>query len=452
MKKLFFDQPGFETELGVLYQRPGFPPEAEAAARTIIAEVQARGDAALVEFARKFDHVELTPADFRVTREELEAAKNAVSNRDKSAIRSALRQIRDFAKRTRPRNWSASPRPGVTLGEKFEPLDRVGVYIPGGTAPLVSTVIHTAGIASAAGVREIVAVTPPGRDGKVPPAVLYAMQQAGVTEVYRLGGVYGVAALALGTASVPRVEKIVGPGNAYVTAAKKLLYGQVAIDMVAGPSEILVIADDSADPAFVAADLLSQAEHGSGLEQAVMVTTSREMIDKVEAEFLRQKASLPRVATVDRVMEHGLFLICVADLEQAARVASSYAPEHLEIQTERPELLAKKITASGAIFLGPWTPEPIGDFCAGPSHVLPTASSARFFNGLETISFYRRSSIVKYSQRALLREAPIVGRFAAMEGLDAHGRAATIRVEKMSGSSPAGSNASRTSKKQNRKR
>jgi len=329
-----------------------------------------------------------------------------------------------------PRNWQAEVRPGVTLGEKFEPLDRVGVYIPGGTAPLVSTVIHTAGIASAAGVKEIVAVTPARRDGTVHPAVLYAMKLAGVTEIYRLGGVYGVAALACGTESVRKVEKIVGPGNAYVTAAKRLLYGEVAIDMVAGPSEILVIADETADPAFIAADLLSQAEHGSGLEQAVLVTTSAPLMEQVEAEFLRQKASLPRLATVDRVMEHGLFLILAPNLNRAAEIASRYAPEHLEIQTVRPERLVKRITAAGAIFLGPWTPEPVGDFCAGPSHVLPTASSARYFNGLETPGFFRRSSIVRYSEKALQREVSVIEAFAGMEGLAAHGRSGTIRVKR----------------------
>ncbi|MBS5533206.1 histidinol dehydrogenase, partial [bacterium] len=318
---------------------------------------------------------------------------------------------------------------GVMLGEKFTPMDRVGVYIPGGTAPLVSTVLHTAGIAGAAGVREIVAATPANREGKVHPAVLYAMRKAGVTEIYRLGGVYGVAALALGTESIRKVEKLVGPGNAYVTAAKKLLYGKVAIDMVAGPSEILVIADAEANPEFIAADLLSQAEHGSGLEQAVLVTTDRAMIDRVEAAFQRQKATLPKLATVERVEARGIFLIHVADLEQAARVASAYAPEHLEIQTANPEAVAAKITAAGAIFLGAWTPESIGDFCAGPSHVLPTASSAHYFNGLETVSFFRRTSLVKYDEAALRREAGIVECFGEMESLAAHGRAGTIRMK-----------------------
>ena len=283
MKKLYFGSADFEADLKKLYDRPSYPPEIEAQAAAIIADVKAEGDAALVRYAAKFDHAELTPAQFRVTGDEIAAAEKQLPARLKSAIRTALRQVRDFAKLTIPKGWTASPRPGVTLGEKFEPLDRVGVYIPGGTAPLVSTVLHTAGIAGAAKVKEIVAVTPPGRDGKVHPAVLYAMKLAGVTEIYRLGGVYGVAALACGTETIAKVEKIVGPGNAYVTAAKKLLYGQVAIDMVAGPSEILVIADETADPSFIAADLLSQAEHGSGLEQAVLVTTDKAMIDRVEA-------------------------------------------------------------------------------------------------------------------------------------------------------------------------
>lgn len=429
MKKLYFNAPGFREELKALYERPSFPPEIEAQAAAIIEEVKRDGNAALVKFAAKFDHVALIPETFRVAEAEIAEAESMLTAREKRSISTALRQVRAFAKLTIPKGWKKTVRPGVVLGEKFEPLDRVGVYIPGGTAPLVSTVIHTAGIAGAAGVKEIVAVTPAGRDGKVHPAVLFAMKKAGVTEIYRLGGVYGVAALALGTESIGKVEKLVGPGNAYVTAAKKLLYGQVAIDMVAGPSEILVLADGEANPAFIAADLLSQAEHGSGLEQAVLVTTSAALIDAVEAEFLKQKASLPRVATVDRVMEHGLFLIQAESLEQAADIASHYAPEHLEIQTAEPEKLAKKITAAGAMFLGCWTPEPIGDFCAGPSHVLPTASSARYFNGLDTPGFFRRSSLVKYTEAALRREVDCVACFAEMEGLAAHGRSGTIRVK-----------------------
>jgi len=276
-------------------------------------------------------------------------------------------------------------------------------------------------------VKEIVAVTPPGNRH---PAVLCAMLEAGVTEIYRLGGVYGVAALAVGTQTIRKAEKIAGPGNAYVTAAKKLLYGEVGIDLVAGPSEILVIVDETANPAFAAADLLSQAEHGSGLEQAVLLSTSLPMLETVEKEVLRQKKLLKRQEPIGKVLENGVFLIHAKDRRQAAEIASMYAPEHLEIQTARPRELAGKIRAAGAIFLGPWTPEPIGDFCAGPSHVLPTGSSARRFNGLETVSFFRRTSVVEYSKQAMAREAEIVRRFGTMEQLDGHARSGTIRIEK----------------------
>ena len=427
MKKISWNNSNDQAALQALYDRPGYPPEIEKGVAEILDNVFRRGDQALVEYAEKFDRAKLTPAQFRVTGEEIAAAAAQLPASRKKAIRAAVKAVRTFAKLRIPRNWRCSPRPGVMLGEKFTPMQRVGVYIPGGTAPLVSTVVHTAGIASAAGVKEIVAVTPPGADGKVHPAVLFAMKCAGVTEIYRLGGVYGIAAMAHGTESIRKVEKIVGPGNAYVTAAKKLVYGKVAIDMIAGPSEILVIADRTANPAFIAADLLSQAEHGSGLEQAVLVTDDPSLPDRVEAEVLRQKATLPRIETVDRVLDKGVFLITVENMDQAAKLATDYAPEHLEIITENPEAVARNIHAAGAIFLGPWTPEPVGDFCAGPSHVLPTAGSAKYFHGLEVGAFFRRSSLVRYSQKAINAEIPIIEAFAAMEGLDAHGRSGSIR-------------------------
>lgn len=419
--------PDWKKLLAPLSSRPAYPPQAEKAAAEIIEAVRTRGSAAVIEYAEKFDHVKLTEADFRVSQAEIDAAEKQISAGNRKAIRTACKQIKAFAKKTIPHDWTEKIRDGVTVGERFHPLDRVGVYIPGGTAPLVSTVIHTAGIASACGVKEIAAVTPPG---KLLPETLFAMKCAGVTEVYRLGGVYGVAALAVGLPGIPKVQKIVGPGNAYVTAAKKLLFGEVSIDLVAGPSEILVIADGSADPAFVAADLLSQAEHGSGLEQSVLVSPDESLFDAVEKEILRQKKLLPREALIDRVLEKGVFFIAVKDLNQAAEVANCYAPEHLEIQTENPEKVAKKLTAAGAVFLGPWTPEPIGDFCAGPSHVLPTASSALRFNGLESVSFFRRSSCVHYSRSALKREVGIVEHFGSMEQLDGHKTAGSIRFMK----------------------
>ena len=427
MKKLFYNDPAFQGELEALYNRAPFPPEAEKAAADIISAVRAEGDAALIRFAEKFDKIQLTQENMIVSDEEIKAACRKLSAADKKAIKTAFEQVKVFAKATMPISWTASPRSGVIVGEKFTPMDRVGVYIPGGTAPLVSSVLHTAGIAAAAGVKEIVGCTPPGG---MHPATLYAMKLVGVKTIYRLGGAYAVAAMGVGTQTVKKVEKIVGPGNAYVTAAKKLLYGDVAIDLVAGPSEILVIADKSANPDFVAADLLSQAEHGSGLEQAVMVTDCKEMVEKVEQEVLRQKATLPREQIVDKVLDKGVFLICVRNMDDACELAGNYAPEHLEIQAANPAKWAKKIRSAGAIFLGSWTPESAGDFCAGPSHVLPTASSAHSFNGLETSSFIRRTSIVKYSESALRREAEIIERFGNMEMLAAHGRAATIRVKK----------------------
>ncbi len=427
MKKLYFSEENFEKELEEIYNRPGYPPEIEAGVAEILARVKSDGDQALVEFAAKFDHVNLTPELFRVTEEEIAEATRLTDKSAKLAIKRAIKAVQEFAFARRPKNWKYSPRNGVHLGEKFCPIDRVGVYIPGGTAPLVSTVIHTAGIANAANVPEIVAVTPPGPDGKIHPAVLYAMRMAGVTEIYRLGGVYGIAAMAYGTDTIKPVEKIVGPGNAYVTAAKKLVYGTVAIDMVAGPSEIMVVADKNAPANFIAADMLSQAEHGSGLEQAVLVTTDATLIDRVEAEIERQKATLPRVETVNRVLERGVYMIAVPTLDKACEIASKYAPEHIELMVENPQPLIRKIRAAGAIFVGPWTPESAGDFCAGPSHVLPTAGSGKFFAGLSIESFYRRSSIVEFSKLAIGREIRTIEKFAELEGLDAHGRAGTIR-------------------------
>lgn len=414
----------WRSELDALCNRPAYPPAAEEAAAKIIADVRARGVEAISEYAEKFDHVKLTFDQFRISDEEVEAAAGKVSAGNKKAIRTACRQVRAFAKETLPRNWKKKIRDGVIVGEQFNPLDRVGVYIPGGTAPLVSTVLHTAAIAKACGVKEIVAITPAGG---VHPETLFAMKCAGVTEIYRLGGIYGVAAITVGVPGIPKVQKLVGPGNAYVTAAKKLLYGEVGIDLVAGPSEILIIADKEANPEFIAADLLSQAEHGSGLEQAVLVSTDTALFDAVEKACLRQKAQLSREEIIDRVWEKGIFFISVPDLDRAAEVANLYAPEHLEVQCAEPEKMLPKLKAAGAIFLGPWTPEPVGDFCAGPSHVLPTASSALRFNGLESVSFFRRTSIVKYSKSALKREVEVVERFGAMEKLTAHGNAGTVR-------------------------
>ncbi len=427
MKRLTYGLDNFEFELLKLYNRGSYPAEIEDSVRDIIAEVRRDGDKALVKFAKKFDHADLTPDRFLVTPEEVEESIASVCAEDRRAIDVALAHVMDFSRQRIPQKWEYNPRPGVTLGEKFEPLDRVGVYIPGGTASLVSTVIHTAGIARAAGVKEIVAVSPPNAEGKIAPAVLYAMKQAGVSEIYRLGGVYAIAALAYGTDTIDKVEKIVGPGNAYVTAAKKLVYGEVAIDMIAGPSEILIIADHNAPVELVAADVLSQAEHGSGLEQAVVISDSAEFLDKVESAVNEQKQRLPRQATVDKVLLNGTFLIEVPTMDMAAVIAGNYAPEHLEVMCASPREIAMKIKAAGAIFIAPCTPEQGGDFCAGPSHVLPTGGSARFFSGLTVEGFFRRTSLVQYTHDAIEPEIETIERIAALEGLMAHGLSGTRR-------------------------
>ncbi len=422
------NDPAFEQRVQALFARSAFDHETERTVAAILAAVRERGDAALSEFAQTFDRVTLAPAEFRLPAADLEGAAEQVDRRTKQAIRAAVRNLSAFARRSLPRDWRFSPRAGVSVGERYTPLSRVGCYVPGGTAPLISTVVHTAALARAAGVPEIVLTTPPGPDKRINPALLFAAREAGVTEVYRLGGVYAIGALAYGTASVPRVEKIVGPGNAYVTAAKRQVYGQVALDLVAGPSEILIIADATAEARFVAADLLSQAEHGSGREQAVLVTTAPGLIDAVQAELASQSATLGRSACVQQVLEKGVFLIEARDLSEATDLANRYAPEHLEIMTRRADAVGRRISAAGAIFLGPWTPEPVGDFVAGPSHVLPTGGAARYFSGLTVGHFLRRLSVVRYSRSALLRETPQIEAFAAAEGLDAHGRSARIRA------------------------
>ncbi len=427
MKLMRRDSKDFECALEALYRRPAFPAEVEKSVAEIVESVRKGGDNAIRGFIKKFDGADVPPSKFRVSEEEFKEASRSLSSASKRAIKESLRNVTAFARRGMPEDWSFSPRKGVVLGERFEPMERIGCYIPGGTAPLVSTVVHTVGLAKAAGVREIVAATPPGRGGRVNAATLCALELCGATEVYRMGGAYAIAAMAFGTKSVPKVEKIVGPGNAYVTAAKRLAYGHAAIDMVAGPSEIMIVADAKADPSFVAADMLSQAEHGSGLEQAVLLSPSRALLEKVRGELLRQSKTLSRGSAVEKVLKDGVFLIECHDFDEAAEIASRYAPEHLELHCANPERLASRIKAAGAIFMGPWTPEPVGDFTAGPSHVLPTAGSARFFHGLTAADFLRRSSLIKYDRAALMKELPSIEALASLEGLDAHGRSASIR-------------------------
>ena len=427
MKIIDCTDAGYRQALQALYERPACPPEIESRAQAIVDEVRQHGDAAVLAQIAKFDGVTLTADTLKVSDEEIAAAKKAVSRKTREAVRLARRNITAFAKMQMPRSWTSSPRPGVVLGEQFKPMNRVACYVPGGTAPLVSSALHTVAVAKAAGVPEIIAATPPRKDGTVNPATLYALVAAGATAVYKMGGATAIAALAYGTETVPAVEKIVGPGNAYVAAAKRYVYGRVAIDMVAGPSEVMVVADGTVDPAWTAADILSQAEHGSGLEQAVLVTDSRKALEAVNAQILEQSKTLTRQGPLQKVLANGIFLIRAASMDEAVEIAGKFAPEHLELHCANPRTVAKRIHAAGAIFLGPYTPEPAGDFTAGPSHVLPTAGTARFFHGITVGDFFCRSSILSYTEKALMREVDAIEHFAEVEGLDAHGRSASIR-------------------------
>ncbi len=433
MKIISYKDINFAEEIDLLTSRVAFPQEIAEPVKNILDDIKHRGSSAIIEYALKFDNAQLDISSFRVSDKEISEAYKKIDSITKDSIETAIINVTEFAKKQLPKNWSFSPRHGVTLGEKFEPLDRIGAYVPGGTAPLVSTVIHTIAIAKAAGVKEIVAVTPPGKDAIIIPELLYAMKEAGATEIYRLGGVYGIGALAYGTETIKKVGKIVGPGNAYVTAAKKYVYGDVAIDMIAGPSEIMVIADENNNPDFIAADILSQAEHGSGHEHAVLVTDSKTLIAKVKASIKKQAAKLSRKGPIKTVLANGVFLIQVKNMGQAVEIANSYAPEHLEIMCTDADNLAQRVKAAGAIFIGEYTPEPVGDFVAGPSHVLPTGGSAKYFSGLTVTSFLRRTSLIKYDKQALEKEIPAIEKFASMEGLDAHGNSALIRFNKYTG-------------------
>jgi histidinol dehydrogenase len=314
------------------------------------------------------------------------------------------------------------------VGEKFDPFERVGIYIPGGTAPLVSTALMTVVLARVAGCPQIVVCTPCNAEGAINPNLLFAARLAGATEIYRIGGAQAIAALALGTETIQPVQKVFGPGNAYVVAAKRLLVGRVAIDLLPGPSEVLVLADDSANPAFITADLLAQAEHGSGHERVWLVTTSARLIAAVQREVARQLPSLRRRPFIEKALAAGGWLIQVKSLDEGVALVNRLAPEHCEVIARHPTKLAASIRTAGALFLGSWSPTVLGDYVAGPSHTLPTGGGGRSFAGLTVDQFQRRTSVVTYPKTALARSMVVVEAFAELEGLDAHGRSAAIRL------------------------
>jgi histidinol dehydrogenase len=420
-------QPGFARQFAAIRQRgTGSSPAVEAQARRIVAAVRRQGDRALIRLTRQFDGVTLTPATLRVADAELRAARAAIPSDARRALRLAAQRIEAFHRRQRVPSWRYRDALGLRLGQQVTPLDRVGVYVPGGHAAYPSSVLMNAIPARVAGVREIVMTSPAGRGG-LNPAVLAAAAIAGVSAVYRIGGAQAIAALAYGTASIPRVDKIVGPGNAYVQAAKRLVYGDVDIDSIAGPSEVLVIADTTADPRYVAADLLAQAEHGSGDECAVLLTPSRRLALAVEAAMTRQVAVLPRRADIMRVLARRGALVVVRDLHEAVALADEVAPEHLEIMVRDADRWLPRLRHAGAVFVGPFAPAPLGDYVAGPNHVLPTGGTARFFSPLGVYHFVKRTSVVSATRAGLRRLAPAIERLAALEGYEAHAAAVRCR-------------------------
>ncbi|MDR2005798.1 MAG: histidinol dehydrogenase, partial [Acidaminococcales bacterium] len=372
--------------------------------------------------------VKLTAATMEVTPDEIAAAREKTDGSVVSALERAIANVRRFHEEQLPKTWLTERAHGSLLGQKITPLDRVGIYVPGGTAAYPSSVVMNAVPAAVAGVKQIIMCVPPGADGAVNPYVLTAAQKTGVHRIFKLGGAQAIAAMAFGTAAVPKVDKITGPGNIFVTLAKKAVYGHCGIDMLAGPSEILIIADDTANPSWIAADLLSQAEHDP-LAAAILVTDSRDLAGRVKEIAQKRLADLPRKETAALSLSGQGRIIIVKDLAAAVKIANIYAPEHLEVATKAPFALLPYLRHAGAIFLGQYSPEPLGDYFAGPNHVLPTGGTARFYSALNVETFMKKTSIIAYSGRACKEAAADIIRLAAAEGLDAHARSLKARLE-----------------------
>ena len=417
---------GYEKSLKRLNRRSAPDPKVRELVSEILEGVAKGGDEAVVGFNEKFGGSRLDISRLWVTPAELDAARSGLPKDVRKAIRSARANVRAFAKRSLRKSWFMKNKQGTVVGERFDPFQRIGIYVPGGTAPLVSTAVMTCTLAAAAGVREIVAVTPSARDGSVQPALLGALAECGATEVYRVGGAQAIAALAFGTKTIQPVQKIFGPGNAYVVEAKRQVFGQVAIDLLPGPSEILVIADDSAKCEWIAADLLAQSEHGRG-SIAILLTDSPRVLDGVAASVNRQIGLSGRPKELTLALKNAS-LVLVGDLEAAVTLANQFSAEHVAIATKRPGEIALRLTTSGAIFLGGISPVVGGDFLAGPSHELPTGGAARSFSGLTADQFQRRTSVVMFDEPSLRASFPVIETFSKIEGLDAHGRSASIRL------------------------
>lgn len=395
----------------------------------IVNEVRADGDRAVIKYTKLIDRTEFTAKDFLVTEDEYDAAYKAADPDIVEALKRAAANVRQYHQEQKPNSWMTYRGQGSLLGQSVIPLDRVGIYVPGGTAAYPSSVIMNAVPAAVAGVGEIIMMVPP-KDGKINPYVLVAAKEAGVSKIFKIGGAQAIAAMAFGTETIPRVDKITGPGNIFVTLAKKAVYGHCDIDLLAGPSEILIVADETADPAYTAADMLSQSEHDM-LASSIVITDSKELAERVAAEAEKQLQQLPRQEIARASLDKNGLIIVAEDIMQAIELANVSAPEHMEILTREPFQLLPYVRHAGAVFLGAYSPEPLGDYFAGPNHVLPTGGTARYYSVLNVETFMKRTSLISYTQPELNRVSDDIIRLAEAEGLQAHANAIRIRkIEK----------------------
>ena len=412
----------------LLKRSPNSYGEFESRVNDIIEQVRAKKDAAIFDYTKKFDGADISAANILVTEDEIKEAYEKVDEKLLEVIRKALVNIRTYHEKQRQYSWFDSEDSGIILGQKVTALERVGVYVPGGKAVYPSSVLMNVVPAKVAGVKEIVMTTPPGKDGKVCASTLVAAKEAGVDRIYKVGGAQAIAALAFGTESVPKVDKIVGPGNIYVALAKKAVFGYVSIDSIAGPSEILVLADETANPKFVAADLLSQAEHDE-MASAILITTSKELAEQVSVEIDRFVAKLSRKEIIQKSLDNYGYLLVAENMEDAIATVNEIASEHLELVTKNPFEVMTKIKNAGAIFIGEYSSEPLGDYFAGPNHVLPTNGTAKFFSPLSVDDFIKKSSIISYSREALQPIYKDIVQFAECEQLTAHANSIRVRFE-----------------------
>ena len=431
MRTLHHASKTFTSDLAAFCQGAVVPRAITDSVAAILADVRERGDEAVTYYAAKFDGAKLRAREFRVKPSDVEAAAKRLSPAETRALTAARDSIVAFNERGLPKSWTAKNPQGALVGEKFDPIRRVGLYVPGGQVPLVSTVLMTVALAKIAGCPEVAVFTPSDANGKIADGLLAALHLLGVDEVYRIGGVQAIGAMAYGTTTLRPVDKIFGPGNAYTCEAMRQVFGVTGVNGLPGPSEVMVIADDTARADFAASDLLAQAEHGSGREKIYLVGTSASVIAAIVAEVDSQVKMIGRSEKTRRVLHEGFIAIEVATLAQAAEVANYVAPEHLEllVADAAAKKLTKDVTTAGAIMIGNDTPTALGDFVAGPSHVLPTGRAGRFFSGMRVTDFLRRTSIVQYDRKSLQKAEPIVAAFAKMEQLDAHGRSVKVRIE-----------------------